>query len=140
MTDAIRANLLAYCGYTNDSFYKNATKSLQTILDNYFLRMGMDEETRNNMFESGFGADEYELTFSEDLVNSDMMMFIGSNGELILSSPVFSFGSASLSNDIYDMNGNSYISHQRMVIDDEGYEALEELEFADFVIPEIEEN
>lgn len=95
-------------GYTEDQLYTDASATIENMLVNDY---GLDEETRNDRISNdseGYFADALEKTFSKEVLNSNMIMFIGPDGTLCLCSKIVSMGGPLTTTEIYDVNGNMW--------------------------------
>lgn len=99
-------DIMALTGTTEESLYDDITGSFDSRVEWCFERDYMCEE----MFDPS--SEMYEViehTYSHENVNSDMIMFIGPNGNLCASADFISLGGSLYNTIVTDTEGNWYI-------------------------------
>lgn len=98
--------ILERAGVTEAELYDKTVATISNVLETYKADVGITDEIFDQMLESEFFAEAYELIYSPDTINKDMTMFIVPDGKLLVVSPILSFGSGTTTNEILDLDGN----------------------------------
>lgn len=98
--------ILERSGYTETELYEYATATMTSVLEADKANHDISDEIFEQMMESESMSEAYEYVFSPDNINTDMIMFIGPEGKLVVSAAMLSFGSSATTTEIFDLEGN----------------------------------